>query len=400
MKITTLELTARDPIVSRDGRPFGAGQGNRMRSVDWPLPSVIAGSLRTALGKTAGKDFSLETAAELQQVSVSGVFPVANNQLYLPSPQDCVVHPSRGPLPAMPIEINDGGCDLPHPGLRPVMFDQPTDEDDFKPKAPPAWWPIADYVKWLSGSSVTLNEDFLLAPEQEDRTHVKMDADAGVGSDGELFTTTGLALDHLRRYFDSKWSETQCRSFADRYAEIRLATRVASDGWCAEQVSNLDGHFPTGGERRLIHWKANANAAIWSCPDTIRSALQRAEKVRMVLTTPSIFRDGWKPGWLNDELVGSPPGSDVQLQLVGTTIQRWRAISGWSLARINDQGQLDPHGRPGPKPIRRMVPAGGVYFFSVVSGNSASLSDCWQRSVCDEEQNQRDGFGLATWGIW
>ncbi len=401
MKTTTLDLTARDPVICRDGRPFGAGQGNRMRSVDWPLPSVIAGSLRTALGKTAGKDFSQETALQLQQISVSGVFPVRNEQLYLPAPQDCVVHPIRGPLPAIPMETQGGGCDLPHPKLRPVMFDQQPNEDDFKPKAPPAWWPFADYVKWLTSSSVQLSKDFLLAPEQDDRTHVKMDTDAGIGADGELFTTTGLPLDYLEQNLGPSSNETKERSFADRYKEIKLATRVEAEGWCADRVRDLDGHFPTGGERRLIHWKANPDVKIWKSPDRIRFALQETNQVRMVLATPTIFRDGWKPGWLNDELIGSPPGCGVQLKLVGATIQRWRAISGWSLARINDQGQLDhSNGHAGPKPIRRMVPAGGVYFFEVVSGNSENLADCWLRSVCDEEQDQRDGFGLATWGIW
>ena len=83
---TVLELTCRDPVVSRDGRPFGAGQGNRMRTVGWLLPSVVAGSLRSMIGKAADRDFSVATAQELLQVEVAGVFPVAEGQLYLPTP--------------------------------------------------------------------------------------------------------------------------------------------------------------------------------------------------------------------------------------------------------------------------------------------------------------------------
>ena len=48
MSVTMLRLTARDPIIARDGRSFGAGQGNRMHGLAWPLPSVVAGSFRTA----------------------------------------------------------------------------------------------------------------------------------------------------------------------------------------------------------------------------------------------------------------------------------------------------------------------------------------------------------------
>jgi hypothetical protein len=90
---TMLELTCRDPIVSRDGSPFGAGQGTRMRSTDWVLPSVVAGSLHSTIGKAAARDFSLETAQDLLQVEVHGVFPQAEGTLYLPAPHDCVVHP-------------------------------------------------------------------------------------------------------------------------------------------------------------------------------------------------------------------------------------------------------------------------------------------------------------------
>jgi CRISPR-associated protein Cmr3 len=113
----------------------------------------------------------------------------------------------------------------------------------------------------------------------------------------------------------------------------------------------------------------------------------------MVLATPTVFRDGWKPGWLDDALVGSPPGADARLRLMGVSIARWRAVSGWSLAELP--------GRPrGPKPVKRMVPAGGVYFFEIVDGKVSGLADRWLEPVSDDEQDRRDGFGLAAWGIW
>jgi CRISPR-associated protein Cmr3 len=109
----------------------------------------------------------------------------------------------------------------------------------------------------------------------------------------------------------------------------------------------------------------------------------------MVLASPAVFRHGWRPGWLGENLEGSPPGSAVRLRLVGLSIPRWRAVSGWSLA--------EPRG---PKPVRRVVPAGGVYFFEVVGGGTAvSLADRWLQPVSDE-QDRRDGFGLAAWGTW
>src|SRR5262249_39169019 len=72
---------------------------------------------------------------------------------------------------------------------------------------------------------------------------------------------------------------------------------------------------------------------------------------------------------------------------------RWKAVSGWSML---------PHpetGKPGPKAIRRMVPADSVYFFTA-RGSAASLAQRWLQSVSDGEQERRDGFGLAVWGAW
>jgi CRISPR-associated protein Cmr3 len=109
----------------------------------------------------------------------------------------------------------------------------------------------------------------------------------------------------------------------------------------------------------------------------------------MTLATPAVFGGGWKPGWLGDDLHGSPFVGGPSLRLVGVSIQRWRAVSGWS------------YKSGGPKPIRRAVPAGGVYFFESESMDNSTLADHhWLRPVSDGEQERRDGFGLAVWGIW
>jgi CRISPR-associated protein Cmr3 len=373
-----LEIACRDPIVARDGRPFGAGQGNRMRSLDWPLPSVLAGSLRSTLGKSADRDFSVETAKDLLRVEIAGPLPQAYGQLYLPSPEDCVVDPKRGPLRSVPQAANCGGCDWPEHGLLPVQIQSP---DDFKPEAAPAWWPEDRYAAWLAGEEIAFDQTFLRAAEIEERTHVRIDSDAGSAADENLFTTAALVLSHLPRHG------------ALDFASISLSARVRAADWCGEAVAHLDTLHPLGGERRLARWKRSARPIAWSCPEKIRKALMATSRVRMVLATPAIFKDGWKPGWLSDDLIGTPPGANVSLRLRGVSIRRWRAVSGWSLAELPGQPR-------GPKPVKRMVPAGGVYFFETVDGKALDLADRWLEPVSDDEQDRGDGFGLATWGVW
>ncbi len=394
---TMLDIICRDPIVARDGRPFGAGQGNRMRSLDWPLPSVLAGSLRTTLGKTANRDFSEEAAQDLLQVEVAGPLPRANSQLYLPAPEDCVVHPEGRRLRAAPQSQARGGCDWPVTGLMPVGLTQTQAPEDFKPAQAPAWWPLDRYTAWLAGEDIAFDEHFLGTPEKEERTHVKIDPAVGASEESQLFTTAALALSHLPRLrAGDKATHSQTANGVRQqqtFAPIMLSARVRANGWCGETVAKLDVLHPFGGERRLAHWKVAAEVAAWQCPPKLRAALGQTQRVRMVLATPAIFSDGWKPGWLDDALVGSPPGADVAMKLVGVSIQRWKAVSGWSLAELPGQPR-------GPKPVKRMVPAGGVYFFEVVEANASDLADRWLEPTSDDEQDRRDGFGLAAWGVW
>jgi CRISPR-associated protein Cmr3 len=110
----------------------------------------------------------------------------------------------------------------------------------------------------------------------------------------------------------------------------------------------------------------------------------------MVLATPALFDDGWKPKWARE---GRPPGldarDDIKLKLVSACVPRWRPLSGWNFEI----------GKTGPKAVRRLAPAGSVYFFEV-SGAASALARLWLRPVSDQPQDRRDGFGLALWGTW
>ena len=80
----------------------------------------------------------------------------------------------------------------------------------------------------------------------------------------------------------------------------------------------------------------------------------------------------------------------MKVKLIAAIVDRWKPVSGWSLER----------GNTGPKAVRRMVPAGSVYFLEMTEDRSFPVEDFWLRSVCDDETNQLEGFGLALWGTW
>ena len=409
-KTTYIALEAHDPIVARDGRPFGVGQ--RMKSLDWPYPSVLAGSMRTMLGKMNG-GFSNGDIKNLLDIRIAGPLPQVGTQLYLPIPKDILAEKVGEKLEAIPlrpaVREEYKRCDFPISGLYPAMI--PKNNGDFKPEKLPVFWSIKKMTEWLAnpngidfdlcrdsekeddGQEGERDEkkkencwdgdpDFLDAPKKDKRIHAGIDRIRGAAEDGMLFMSIGLDL-------------------ASRFqgCAIHLSARVRSNesGAYDSQISELNEIHPFGGERKLSHWFRTDEPTGWKCPPEIPSKLTELDsgKIRMVLATPAIFSNGWLPGWLDPKsLEGIPPEArdDQKLRLISACTDRWRPISGWS-AEAKSRG---------PKAIRRMVPAGSVYFFEAKCAKAASdlAMSHWLEPVCDKRQDCKDGFGLAVWGVW
>jgi CRISPR-associated protein Cmr3 len=77
------------------------------------------------------------------------------------------------------------------------------------------------------------------------------------------------------------------------------------------------------------------------------------------------------------------------LKAVATT--RAQVVSGWDFEIRK------------PKPTRRLVPRGAVFFLKLDGDEQARsrwIEATWMHCISDHEQDQRDGFGLAMLGAW
>ena len=171
----------------------------------------------------------------------------------------------------------------------------------------------------------------------------------------------------------------------EKFYEWSLRARVNIPD--ANMPSSL-GHL--GGERRpavltvLDDSKTEKN---WfTCPTTLREKFANQKCIRMILMTPAIFKHGWKPAWL-DSNSSNPPQAlgKVKLKLISAAVGRREPVSGWNLRSDT------------PRAVRWMVPAGSVYFFEVLDGNLNDLLEAWLKPVSDNEQDRKDGYGLAIW---
>jgi len=367
-----------DSLLFRDGRPFGAEIGSlSARTLTCPYPSTVTGFVRTFLGNRMLIDWNRrEDILRVLAIAVYGPLLERNGEAVFHAPADALVtgtrkEPSVFALRPWQDLPEHAGCDLPK-HLVPLRVD--TDE---KPVKGYEYWDGASLMRWLEsadGSGFTPPQP-VGKMEVEQRTHVAIDDEKGVSAESLLYSVEYLSFERYR------WGNNGSH---ERWA---LLARLESE----EDLSLARGVGLLGGEKRLALLEPAEDSCWPTCSETLRRALSQSGRVRMFLATPAIFEGGWKPGWLNGKLEGSPPcARDMKLRLVAAAVKRRGAVSGWSYRQDRQQ----------PKPLRLLAPAGSVYFFEVLEGDPVALAEAWLRPVSDDEHYRRDGYGLTLWGIW
>lgn len=375
--LTAYLFDPKSPLVLRTGRPFD--QAGDPVSLDFPLPSTMAGACRTAIGDEKGWDFSLKTA-ELKEISVYGPLAAViedetTSPLY-PRPADALYLKEETKTAAIyrlrPESASiDEWSDLPD-GLQPVFLEEKIKS---KPVKGDSWWQDEHMDSWLLGKKLTGTKPDELGwagPACEMRTHVGLNPATFAAETGDLFQTEGLS-----------------------FAEKQIDTEQYQ-GW-SKMRYGLIVHLPkhqiaetcrrVGGEGRIALLRQLENG--WpTIPADLAKQLQKNNSIRLILATPALFENGWKPGWIKESLKGSPPGfPDITLRLKAFVTPRWEPVSGWNLKEQK------------PRAVRRMVPAGAVYWFTVEQGKE-QLERLWLQPVSDLEQDRHDGYGIVLPGIW
>ncbi|WP_337845330.1 type III-B CRISPR module-associated protein Cmr3 [Thermus sp.] len=351
-------IEPRDPLIARDGRPFSAHPGAQAKSLPFPLPQTLAGAYRRRRAEALGLSFP-EAAEAVKAWPIRGPLLAEEDggrfRLLGPRPLDAVRLGERL-LRLLPWEA-EGGTNLPQ-GLLPLAPEDLEARGKPGPLLPFWYWEALE--AWLLGQAPQPLLEHP-GPAREVRFHVGLDPTHGVAREGFLFRTEGLEFAHK-----------DCKE------EGRPRT-LALVLWVEEEV---EGVFPLGGERRLAFWR-KGGPGVPKPPEGLLEALLRHRAARALLLTPALFAEGWRPRG------GEIRGARVVAAAVGRPL--W--VSGWDLQA----------GRP--KPTRRAVPAGSVYFLRLPKEWGEAeirgwLEAVWFQNASDEEQDRRDGFGLLAIGVW
>lgn len=372
-------IEPRDPLIVRDGRPFGLIPGARASSLPFPFPSTTTGALRTQIGLDNQGVFQKSQAQTLKKVEVRGPLLVAlegeheSVTWYAPAPADAVVLEGNAPerirrVPLTPLERSlDTESDLTaaHATSKMALVGM-TRSDPSKPVSrPPAFWSWGAFESWLIAPTVDPEEGVSPADigieglVREQRTHVRISPETQTASEGALFQTQGL-------------------EFSTR-ARDRLGLAVAT----GETLH--PGLIQFGGEGRLATWR-RCSAQFPKWPEGLKDTIAAQKACRVVLLTPAHFEAGFVPTWLCQSRHSVTP------QIDAIALTRFQVVSGWDYERRR------------PKPTRRLAPAGSVFFLRLNEAKEddimAWLDTIWMRNVSDGEQDRLDGFGLAAVGVW
>ena len=362
-------IEPRDPLVARDGRPFSSNPGARARSLPFPLPQTIAGAVRTRIGLSRGLTFP-EAVQQVRQIAIRGPLLAELKddawKLLVPAPADALLL-GQGQASFLyrlvPLELGkDVKTNLPS-GLSPVGI--PQADNKSKPLSLPRFWYWQALERWLleppakaEHKGEDLGHD---GPRGEVRTHLKLNPETQTAEEGFLFQTSGLEFTHR-----------------PQQAPLSAARRLALAVWVEGAPS---GVFPLGGERRLAVWKEET-PPLPEPPEGLLQLLLEHQAARVIFLTPAAFELGYLPK--DNQL----HGASVQAVALG----RAQTVSGWDLERHQ------------PKPSRRLVPAGSVYYVRFAGWNQAQVEDwlqkVWWQNLSDDAQDRLDGYGLAVVGSW
>lgn len=333
-----------------------------------PWPSVAAGALRSALLVERGVDLQAFAAGDVPSEDLGtperpGSFTLSAFQLARRHACGRVE-----PLYALPADLHasrvDGRVQLRR--LRPKSMDAAIRSSYPLPMLPMLqsvdrnkpesglWTDAEGWARYLRGE-LPESRHLIAASELwqlETRIGIGLSPGRGAADDGRLFSTQAVAL------------RKREQGGAQGGFDVGFLARV--DGCALPDDLGLR----LGGDGRLA--RAIGTRVDWPQPDF--DALARAERLRIVLASPSQFARGWLPDGVQPHADGSLRLDlhGVRGRLACAAVPRPEVVSGYDLARRR------------PKPAQRLAPAGSVYWLDQLEASPANLRKLAEAGLWDE----------------
>ncbi|MCS6774831.1 MAG: hypothetical protein NZ693_12090 [Thermoflexales bacterium] len=328
-------LTPVDVWLFRDGKSFDAGSDHFARSVFPPFPTVLQGAIRSHHLRVKGVDLSdpqaiaacVGTATNFGALRLRGPFVARYEDnrwvRYFPTPADAVPARKDGwVVAATPRAAADDDAQTCHDSVLPMLL-FPPEGTPLRKQAEESWMSedaLRDYLAGCAAPTCSASDLFTV----EHRYGVGIQPGRNRVADAERGLLYAVAF-------------TRTRENVGLYLEVS-----GYDGWPSRGVMRI------GGEGHGAYFEQTAPLPWHSAPNPL------PERFKLCFLTPTYFEAGWRPDRWDKFFAG-------HVQLVTVALRRYEMRGGFDLASRS------------PKPARRFVPAGSVYYFQ--SADSARLRD-------------------------
>lgn len=385
-------LSPHDPLVLGTGRRLPATLPDVTHVL--PLPATLSGAVRARFVGGANDVGQDEAKRLLDEVTVRGPWLQRGQTVLVRAPLHVRAH---GPEPARHVvyptleTLAEGeGVLLPEnaPPIGALTWNLPAGVH--KGAA------LDEFVSLDTACELLLRaRETLGCPEKpverEGRVHVTINAASQTAEPAALYSSPGV------RYAD----------------DVTIGVEVTST-----REQPLERLFVLGGESRVVARREGGGFPGFEAvqDDYVEARARRKGEtpgLLLMLVTPASFSTqegdtgaGWAPPWLLRD--GRVEGLDnVQLELAAVATDRFVPVSTWSLAHRANNKVLGVQ-----RAVRRLVPAGMVYFLRVKGDEEAWLRACerfWWQPIDETTPGNpdallaaphQDGYGMVIPGLW
>jgi CRISPR-associated protein Cmr3 len=194
-------------------------------------------------------------------------------------------------------------------------------------------------------------------------------------------TRPGIALDGTTR------TGAEGALYSVEHVSLKAGIGFLAGFRCGETDWPEHGNLRLAGDGRVAQW----SRIQWAPPEPPLDAIAATRRFRLVLATHGLFPDGWLPPGI-DRATFALVGPGFSARLVCAAVVRSELVSGWDLFKNE------------PKPARRAVPAGSVYWFDNFEGDADKLA-AWAKDGLWpdndwEEPRRAEGWNRAWLAAW
>lgn len=342
----TMRIEAFDTLFFRDGKPFDRGDTATGSVTFPPAPSVFHGALRTAYFAQQPAAFQADQARNGQidrmtdSLRLTSVCLHDGHTALFPVPHDLVIEKKhRKDAYVSPHRLSLAA--------RPAVSSLPSGLHTFRANSEETMVGAgayrikqADLLDYLNGEALDYARLTALSNfySTEQKVGIGRDPRSGSVREGQLYFV----------------------NFIRPVNSARTTLRFEL-GYQARWEKPLEdkGYLRLGGEGKSAHYQHTDAAS------TMPPIMITGKTLKLYLATPAYFREGWLPQWIDRQtLEGNyelADGTNIRVRLCAAATDRPLHVGGFDQRRNR------------PKPMRRLVPAGSVYYLTCDSVEEAQM---------------------------